>query len=190
MTGYLANPLAFLVNTVVGLYIFAVMLRFLLQWLRADFFNPISQFLVRITQPVLRPMRRVIPGFAGIDVSSLVLLVLLQMGLLVVLSLIAGQAPRPIFIIVRTPVELLSRLFDLYIFAIIIQAVLSWVDSGGYNPVQTLLYSLTEPVVRPFRQIIPPISGIDLSPLAAIIMLQVLRMLVMPLLNHVTSPFF
>lgn len=189
MGNYLANPLAFLVHTLFNLYILAVMLRFLLQWTRADFFNPISQFLVRITQPVLRPLRRLIPGFAGVDLSAVVLMIVLQAVSLAVVMLIYGVAPRLGYVLVRTPAELLALLFNLYFIAIIAQAILSWVMSPGqYHPAQTLLYSLTEPVLRPIRQIVPMVGGIDLSPLVALILLQVLKMLVMQPLNNVAPP--
>ena len=185
---YLANPLLFLIDTLFSLYILAVMLRFLLQWVRADFFNPISQFLVRITQPPLKPLRRVVPGVAGIDLSSVVLMVLLQMALLSLIMLIKYGTVALGPVLLRTPVELIGLLFNLYIFAIIIQAVISWVNPDPYNPVHTVLFRVTEPVLRPFRSVIPPLGGIDLSPLAAIIMLQVLKMLVMPPLNTVAPP--
>ncbi|WP_440996445.1 YggT family protein [Arhodomonas sp. SL1] len=189
MGGYLANPLAFLVHTVFSLYILAVMLRFLLQWTRADFFNPISQFLVRITQPALRPLRRLIPGVGGVDLSAVVLMVLLQGLSLALVMLVYGVTPRLGYILVRTPADLLSLLFNLYFIAIIAQAILSWVMSPGqYHPAQTLLYSLTEPVLRPIRQIVPLVGGIDLSPLVALILLQVLKMLVMQPLNSVAPP--
>ena len=185
---YLANPLLFLIDTLFSLYILAVMLRFLLQWVRADFFNPVSQFLVRITQPPLKPLRRVVPGVAGIDLSSVVLMILLEMVLLSLIMVIKYGTVAPGPVLLRTPVELINLLFNLYIFAIIIQAVLSWVNPGQYNPVQTLLFRLTEPVLRPFRSVIPPVGGVDLSPLAAIIILQVLKMLVMPPLNNIAPP--
>jgi len=182
--------LIFVVNTLFSLYILVVMLRFLLQWVRADFFNPISQFVVRVTQPILRPMRRVIPGLAGVDVSSLLLAIALQMVLLAVLALIVHQQVDPVYVLLRTPLELLDMLFNIYIFGIVIQAVLTWVSQDQYNPLQTVLYSLTEPVVRPFRQIMPLLGGIDLSPLAAIIVLQVLRMLVLTPLNQAVPQIF
>ncbi len=189
MGNYLGNPLAFLIHTTFSLYILAVMLRFLLQWTRADFFNPLSQFLVRITQPALRPLRRLIPGLGGVDLSAVVLMVLLQAASLSLVMLVYGVTPRPAYVFVRTPAELLALLFNLYLIAIIIQAVLSWVvPPDRYHPAQTLLYSLTEPVLRPIRQIVPMIGGLDLTPLVAIVLLQVLKMLVMPPLNHVAPP--
>jgi len=92
--GYLTHPLAFLVDTLFSLYIMAVMLRFLLQWVRADFYNPLSQFLVRITQPLLHPLRRLVPGWGGFDFSAVLLMIILQMISLALLMMIAGVTPR------------------------------------------------------------------------------------------------
>lgn len=187
MQEYLTRPLEFVLETVFFLYILAVMLRFLLQWVRADFFNEFSQALVRVTQPALRPLRRVIPGVAGVDVSSLVLAVLLQAVLLVLLALINGRIPDPVAIMVATPIQLVQLVFWIYIGAILIQVVLSWVNPYQHHPLQTVLYSLTEPIMRPIRQVLPPIGGLDLSPMAAILLLYVLMMLVMPPLQHIAA---
>lgn len=189
-SSYVSNPIAFLIDTLFSLYILVVMLRFLLQWVRADFYNPISQFLVRITQPVLKPLRRTIPGFAGIDLSSVVLMVVLQMVSLALIMALYGVTPKFLYLVVRTPAELISMLLNLYLVAIIVQALLSWVQPDAYHPAMTLLYSLTEPVLRPFRQVVPVIGGIDLSPLAALITIQVLKMLILPPLNQLAPPYF
>ncbi len=183
--GYLTHPLAFLIDTVFSLYIMAVMLRFLLQWTRADFYNPLSQFLVRITQPLLHPLRRVVPGWGGFDFSALLLMIALQMIALALLMMIAGVTPRIDYLVLRTPAELISLLFNVYLVAIIVRAILSWVNPHNYNPAMTVLLSLTEPVIRPFRSILPDLGGVDLSPLAAIIAIQVAKMLVMPPLEHI-----
>ncbi|QGM21103.1 YggT family protein [Spiribacter sp. 2438] len=183
--GYLGSPLAFLVDTLFSLYIMAVMLRFLLQWVQADFYNPLAQFLVRITQPTLAPLRRVIPSWSGIDLPALVLMILLQAAALALLMLIAGVTPRFDYLLLRTPAELINLLLNLYLVAIVVRAVLTWINPDAYNPAMTILLALTEPVVRPFRAILPPISGIDLSPLAAIIAIQVLKMLIMPPLDRI-----
>lgn len=187
---YLSNPIAFLIDTLFSLYILAVMLRFLLQWVHADFYNPLSQFLVRITQPALKPLRRVIPGFAGIDLSSVVLMVVLQMAALALVMAVYGIMPHWSYLIIRTPAELISMLLNLYLVAIIVQALLSWVQPDTHHPAVLLLYSLTEPVLRPFRQVVPVIGGIDLSPLVALVAIQVLKMLILPPLNQLARPLF
>ncbi len=177
---YIANPIEFLVSTLFGLYILAVMLRFLLQMVRADFYNPISQFLVKITQPPLRPLRRILPGWGGVDLASIVLLILLQMLSLGLVNAIRGIPflPGPLFFFAIG--ELVRLLLNIYLFAIIIQAILSWVNPGGYNPALGLLHSLTEPVLRPARRLLPPISGLDLSPIVVLIAIQLLKMLLLP----------
>lgn len=188
-SSYLSNPLAFLLDTLFTLYILAVMLRFLLQWVRADFYNPISQFLFRITQPALKPFRRVIPGYGGIDLASVVLMVILQIIALALVTGVYGATPSLSYLVFRTPAELLSMLLNLYLVAIIAQALLSWIQPRAYHPGITLLYSLTEPVLRPFRRVVPTIGGIDLSPLAALITIEILKMLILPPLYQLARPF-
>ena len=182
-SGYLANPLEFLVTTLFSLYILAVMLRFLLGAVRADFYNPVSQFLVRITNPLLLPMRKVIPSLGRYDTSALLLMLLLQFISLGLVVLIRGISVSVVTLLIVAVGELLMLAINVFMFAIIIQVILSWVNPGSYNPVTALLYSITSPIMRPLQRLIPPISGIDLSPLVAIIGLQVLRMLLMPLLG-------
>jgi YggT family protein len=183
--GYLTNPLAFLVDTLFSLYIMAVMLRFLLQWSRADFYNPLVQFLVRITEPALDPLRRLIPSWRGADMAAIVLMIILQMIAISLLMTIAGVTPRIDYLVLRTPAELISLLLNVYLIAIVVRAILSWVSPTDYNPATTVLLSLTEPVIRPFRAILPDMGGIDLSPLAAILALQVVKMLVLPPLDRI-----
>ncbi len=176
------SPFAFLITTLFSLYILTVMLRFLLQWVRADFYNPVSQFLVKITNPPLRPLRRVIPGVAGIDLAAVVLMLFLQMLSLWLVSLIAGIDPTVAGLLIGSVIQLIGLTFNIFIFAILIQAILSWVNPGAYNPVAHILHDLTAPVLRPVRRVLPPISGIDLSPLVAIIGLQFIKMLFFSLL--------
>jgi YggT family protein len=180
---YFTNPIEFLISTLFSLYILAVMLRFLLGLVRADFYNPVSQFLVRITNPVLMPLRKVIPSIGKLDISAVVLMIALQVLALTLIVLLRGGGVPVGSVILISLAQLVSLAINVFFFAIIIQVILSWVNPGTYNPVTSLLYSLTAPVLRPIQQLIPPISGIDLSPLFAIIGLQVLRMLIMPLLG-------
>ncbi len=177
--GYFSNAGAFLIQTLFGLYILLVMLRFLLQWVRADFYNPLSQFIVKVTNPPLLPLRRMVPGFGGLDSAALVLMLLLKYAELLLLSLLPGHSlPNLLGLGVLTLVELLSLGLNVFLFGIFIQAILSWIGNAGYNPVASLLYQLTAPVLRPFRNLIPPISGMDLSPMAAIIALYLAMLLI------------
>jgi len=186
--GYFTSPLAFLVSTLFSLYILAVMLRFLLQLTRADFYNPLSQFVVKITTPVLRPLRRIIPGWGGVDVAALVLMLALQMLSVWLVFLLSGHAIGPVTLLVVALAQLVDLTFNVFIFAILIQAILSWITPGTYNPVTSVLFSLTEPLLRPVRRRLPPIAGFDLSPLVVILGLQVIRMLILPLFGLLGAP--
>lgn len=189
MNGYLLNPVEFIITTLFQLYIVIVMLRFLLQWVRADFYNPFSQFIVKVTNPPLKPLRRIIPGVGGIDMASVVLMLLLQFISLSLVLLLRGSGISLGVLFIWSLAELIELAFNVFIFSIIIQAIMSWFNQGrgGYNPVSLLLYSLNEPLLRPARRLIPPIQGLDLSPLVALIALQVIKMLVVPPLRYLAA---
>ena len=183
---YLLNPLEFIINTLFGLYILLLMVRFLLQWMRADFYNPVSQFVVKVTTPALRPMRRVIPGWGGIDFAAIVLMLLLQLLSLTLILLLRGQGLPPVTLLFWSLAELASLAINVYIGAIFIQVIISWINPGSYNPVAGVIANLTEPLMRPARRMIPPLGGVDLSPMAVILVIYVLRMLLMPPLISLT----
>jgi len=180
---YFTNAGVFLINLVFGLYLAAVMLRFLLQTIRADFYNPICQFLITVTNPALKPLRRWIPGYMGIDWPSILLLVLLQLlEICLIALLISGHIPSLISMPVIIASKLLGLLIWIYIIIIIIQAVISWVQPGSYSPFTVLLYQLSDPLVRPVRRYIPVTGGIDWSPFVVLISLNLaLILLVAPL---------
>jgi YggT family protein len=178
--GYLAQPAIFLVKVLFGLYATLVVLRFLLQLTRADFYNPLSQFIVKATKPLLNPLRRVIPGVSGIDVASLVLawfvLTLEQLAILALAGAgfqIAGAA------LLAIP-ELISLFINVFLFAILIQVIISWINPGGYNPAIGLIHGLTEPLLAPVRRRMPNMGGLDLSPMVVMLGLVVLEMLLIP----------
>jgi YggT family protein len=180
---YFTNPLEFLISTLFSLYIVAVMLRFLLGLVRADFYNPVSQFLVRITNPLLIPLRKVVPSIGKFDSAAMLLMIVLQLAAITLIQLLRGEGISTAILVIITLATLISLLINVYMFAIIVEVIISWMNPGSYNPVSSLLHSLTSPLLRPIRHIVPPIAGIDLSPLFAIIGLQVLRMLILPLLS-------
>lgn len=186
---YLGTPATFLVQTLFGLYILVVLLRFLLQITRADFYNPISQFIVKVTAPTLRPLRRIIPGIGGVDLSSLVLAWLLKSLELTLVLLIAGGGNLLGTFIWAIP-HLVELTINIFLFAVLIQVILSWVNPNAYNPATSLLLTLTEPLMGRARRILPPISGLDLSPMLVMIGLVLLKMLLLPPLMVLTgSPF-
>lgn len=177
---YLSNPLIFLVQVVFGLYALVVMLRFLLQLVRADFYNPLSQFIVKATTPVLNPLRRIIPGVGGKDVASLVLAWLVLAVQMLLILLIGGKGFAPVAALLLAVPELLELAINIFLYSILIMVVISWINPTGHNPAMSLLYSLTEPVMRPARRLIQPIGGIDLSPMLVMIGLVLLKMLLIP----------
>jgi len=179
--GYVTNPLEFLINTLFGLYIMTVMLRFLLAAVRADFYNPVSQFLVKVTNPPLVALRRFIPSTGKVDTSALVLMLLLQLLSFTLISLLRGGPLAVWPLLILSLRELTELAINVFLFAIFVQVIISWVNPGTYNPVVSLLYSITEPVLRPCRRLVPPISGLDLSPLVALIGLQLAKYLILPL---------
>jgi len=177
-SAYFSNPALYLIDAVFGLYLIAVMLRFLLQLVRANFHNPICQFLVKITNPPLVPLRRIIPGFKGVDVASLFLLFAIQLAAILLKLLIIGKTFSLVVIIPIAIADLLSLTLNIFMVAILVQVVLSWVGQGVHNPITTTIYSLTEPVLRPVRRLLPPIAGMDLSPLVVLLLIPLIKMMV------------
>ncbi len=181
-SGYFANAGMFLINTIFSLYIGAVLLRLLLQIARADFYNPISQAIVKVTNPALRPLRRYIPALGPIDTASVLLMLVLQLICTWLVTSLVGANLGFLGSIVVAIAELLSKLIYLYLFAIIIQAIASWIAPGSYNPVMSLIGAITDPLLRPIRRFLPNLGGLDLSPLVALVALQLaLLVIVAPL---------
>lgn len=178
--GYLTQPAVFLVQVLFGLYATIVLLRFLLQLTRADFYNPLSQFIVKATKPVLNPLRRVIPGIGGIDIASLVLAwVVIALEQLAILAL-SGVGMQPLAAALLAIPEMISLIINIFLFAILIQVIISWINPGSYNPAIGLIHNLTEPVLAPVRRRMPEMGGLDLSPMIVMLGLVVLEMLLIP----------
>lgn len=169
----LQNVGVFLVDTLFTLYIGAILIRFLLALARANFYNPLSQFLVKITNPVLAPLRRLIPPLGKLDTAAVVLALGLMILKVFLLVGIQGDSVNFVTVIVFSVVELLRMVINIYIFALIIQAVLSWVGNSYGNPLADLLNSMTDPLLRPIRRVVPTIGMVDLSPMVAILLLYV-----------------
>lgn len=169
---YVGNAFAFLIHALFSLYMLCVLLRILLQATRADFYNPICQFLVKATNPPLLPLRRLIPGLWGIDLAAVVLLFGLKLAELLIVSWIAGPNLQFPGVLLLAAVLLIRFVGWVYIGAIFISALISWVAPDPSNPVVPLLWRLTAPVMAPIRRIMPDMGGIDLSPLIAILLIQ------------------
>lgn len=175
------NPFIFLVDTILSIYIAIMLLRFILQQVGADFYNPISQFIVKATQPLVNPARRLIPSIKKIDTATLALVFALIIIKLVILFSIAGYPMNVQQLAIKSFYDLISLTFDIFIVALFVQAILSWVNPDPYHPVSSLLRSLTFPILNPIKKFVPPIGGIDLSTIVGLIGLMFLKRLVLSL---------
>lgn len=167
------NAMSFLISTVLDLYIMVVILRIWLQAARADFYNPFSQFVVKATQPVVKPLRRVIPSIGNIDVATVLFAyVLCVVKFMLLLLLASGGAVSfsPYFLLLGL-MALVKAAGGLLFWVLIIRAIMSWV-SQGRSPLEYVFYQLTEPMLTPIRRIIPAMGGLDLSVLVLFIILQ------------------
>ncbi|HAJ76529.1 MAG TPA: YggT family protein [Gammaproteobacteria bacterium] len=178
--GVLGSTADLLFNTLGGLYLLAILLRFLLQIARADFYNPVSQTVVKITDPLVRIFRNIIPGYRGVDFSCLVLaLVIEAIAICTLIYLYGGNIPSVGFIITWSFVGILYFMINIYYYAIIASIIMSFVMlfSGNMNPhpLLRLIWQLTEPVMAPVRKVIPAMGGLDFSPIFIFIAIGLLR---------------
>ena len=172
----LSDVLAYLLQTVLNLALLAMLLRFLLQLVRADYYNPVSQFLAKVTNPLVLPLRRVIPSVRGLDLSTLLLALLLQMAAIVALLALNGFGPPGVLtLLVWSVLGLVGLLVNIYFFALLAMIILSWVAPGNRHPALLLLLQLTEPVMAPFRRMLPDMGGIDFSPILVFILINVIQ---------------
>jgi YggT family protein len=184
---YMTDPIIFLIDSLFSLYILAILLRFLLQWCGADFYNPISQFLVKATHPPLRILRRFVPSIGRIDTSSLVLVLSLQMLADFSILLLKGVTINIGALAILSFTQLISLLINVLVFAVFARALLSWMNPGTFNAAASILATLTEPLLDLCRRIIPNLGGIDLSPLAALLLLQLAKMVLLPPLHELAG---
>ncbi len=182
--GAMAEVTAYLVNTVMSLYLVIVLMRVLLQVARADFYNPISQFVVKVTDPLVRPLRRVIPGLGGIDLATLLLALMIQFATINILYIVlAGVFPNPASALAWSLIGIAATITKIYFFSILASIIFSWIAPGSQHPALALLHQINEPVMAPMRKILPPMGGLDLSPIFIFILINVLNIL----LNHAAA---
>jgi YggT family protein len=184
------DALTFLVRTLADLYLLTFLLRFIMQWARANHYNPLSQLVFKVTNPLVAPARRLLPSVAGLDVPTLIILIVLEVIVTFVLLRLAGVSlpiPRLLF---YSLLRLISLTLWFYIGALIIYAVLSWFGGPTRNPMAVLLGELIEPVLRPARRMLPPIGGLDLSVLLVIVLLEATNIIVSSLkAATIAAPF-
>lgn len=169
----------YIVEKLILLFQVVLLLRLLMQLTRADFRNPIGRGIVQVTDPLVRPLRRVLPPVGKTDSASVVAILIVAAAKVCVLQLLTGfSLPPPLFLVRRVVFDLLTVLLETYLFSIFLNALLSFVAPGNYSPAQSILASLCNPVLNPIRRVIPPIGGLDLSPLWACIAIQALLLLI------------
>jgi YggT family protein len=187
--GTMSEIFRYLVQTACALYLLAILLRMLLALARADFYNPLSQFVVRVTNPLMAPLRRVIPPVGRVDTASLVLAIAVQTaGTLVALAML-GYAPGNILLVlVWSLIGILALVVKIYFFAILALIIFSWIAPHASHPGLALLYQLTEPVMAPFRRLLPPVGGLDLSPILVFVCINVAEILLRGLARQFGLP--
>jgi len=165
----------YLIQTALSLFLFAVLIRLMLQLARADFYNPVSQFVVRVTNPLLLPLRRLIPAIGKLDTASVVLALLVQTASIIAsLALMDYWPANLLILLVWSLIGVLSLAVNLFFFAILGLIIFSWIAPQTHHPALALLHQLTEPVMGPFRRLVPPIGGLDLSPILVFVVINVL----------------
>jgi YggT family protein len=176
------NAGIFLISTLFDLYLFVLIMRLVLVATRVDYFNPLSQVVIKLTQKIITPLRRVIPNYKNIELATVVVLLGVEVIKFILLGLIIVGLPNPAGLIILAVADSLKSLVNLFFYAIIIQAIMSWV-STGHSPMTQVIHKITTPIIRPFQRIIPPMGGLDISPIPAMIALQLLLILfISPLL--------
>lgn len=175
-----ADPIIFLFKTLANLYLFVVLLRLILQLTRADFYNPISQGVVKATNPLLLPIRKLIPSIGRIDTSSIVLALVVQFATIAVILLIKGYQLGAMQYFVFTVAGTVYHLLDLYFWAMLISVILSWVAPGASHPGAMLVHQITEPLYSQVRKVIPSLGGLDLSPIFIFLAISVLKQFIAP----------
>ena len=178
--GQAGSAIAQIFNTIAGLYLLFVVARFLLQLAKADFYNPISQAVFKATDPAVRLFRSFIPGYKGVDFSSLILAFIVQfLAISITIFLYSGTIPSVGFIVTWSFIGLLNFIILFYYYALIASIVMSFITmfSGNMNPhpILLLVWQITEPIMAPFRRVIPPMGGLDFSPILIFLIIGLIR---------------
>ncbi len=187
MADQMTFVLMYLIRAVLFLFSLALVLRFTLQAVRADFYNPFSQAIIKITDPLIRPSRRVIPAIGGVDIASLLLALVTIAGYLYVPVLFAGLSASPAAILIGACLSLIDLFLEVFFWALIAVVVISWLtllnvaSPGNLNPLVRLLDDITRPLLEPIRRVLPPVGGFDFSVLVALAVIFVLQNLLIGL---------
>lgn len=181
MSETLRTAIIFLINTLVDLYLFILIVRLLLVATRANYFNPLVQFIIKVTDFLIKPLRKIIPNISKLETATLVVLILIAFIKYTCILLLTYGPPNMLGILVLAVGNIIKLTIDMFFYAILIQALLSWVQP--YSPMIVILNQLTAPLLRPFQRLIPPVGGMDISPLPALILLQLLNIVLVHPIN-------
>ena len=190
MTQNFANAGVYLIQTFFGLYTFVVMLRFLMQVSRADYYNPISQAIVKLTDPAIRPFRKVLPTIYGVDFATLGVAFVVQLtGVMLIMSLANQLFFHPQYI-AWVLLGLFSVILKIYLFSLLISVIASWIAPGSSHPALILIYQITEPICVPARKLLPPMGGIDFSIILVFVFINIIDniLIIKPLVNMLQIP--
>jgi YggT family protein len=166
----------YLIQTIVSLYLLIMLMRFILQLSLADFYNPICQFLVRATNPLVVPLRRIVPARGRLDPASFLMAVIIQLLGIISLYWLNGASLPPISLMLAwSVIAVIGLVVKIYFFALLGMIILSWIAPGSSNPAAYLMYQITEPVMAPFRRLLPPMGGLDLSPILLFILINIVQ---------------
>ena len=177
------NSINFLINTLFDLYIMIILIRVWLQVARADFYNPFSQFIVKATQPVVAPLRRIIPSVGGWDLATIFFALIVACLKITALSLVMEAPFNWQVILISGAIILIKAVFKMIFWVLILRAIMSWV-SKGQNPIESVMIQLSEPLLGPVRRVIPPIGGLDLSMIVVLIALQFIEIFANDLISR------
>ncbi|MEO8401289.1 MAG: YggT family protein [Gammaproteobacteria bacterium] len=176
MTDTLDNAGIFLISTLFNLYLFVLVVRLILAFAQANYFNPLTQLIIKLTQPLVAPLRRIFPTYRGIEYATLVLILFFELLKIILLSAITIGLPNIVELFVFTVADSLKLILNTFFYAILLRAILSWFQPG-FSPAGQLLEQISSPIMRPLQRMIPPINGIDITPIPALIILQLLVIL-------------
>jgi len=163
----------YVLQTLGSIYLSLIILRFLFQVAKADFYNPISQFIVKASNPGLKPLRKIVPGVLGLDMAAVVLALLLQFLLINLSALMVGVFVNPLHALAWGTIGILSMAVDIFFWGMIITIIVSFVAPQSNHPALLLLRQILDPVTAPFRKVLPPMGGLDLSPILLFMVLKV-----------------
>ncbi len=171
------DPITLIIRTLGELYVFLLLLRFLLQLARADYYNPISQSVVKVTQPVLSPFQRILPKAGRMDLSPLVVgLIVKLIIIMAIVALHGGSIPNNLpILLIYSVAGILNSILDIYFWAVIGSVIISWVAPGSYHPAPQLISQITEPLFKMAQKVIPPLGGLDLSPILIFLVIQIVQ---------------